>query len=273
MTATAVPAHSAIDPYLRQTVRLGTQAVVHASALLRTWVRDPGVVVQTLVFPAFLLGVFHLVLGQSTTNLGLGDSIYRNTGLVALVGAMFGTIMTGLQLISERQTGLLARLSTLPVPRSGYLLGRVLAEVVRITIATVVLFAVAIPMGFRFTQGWLAGVAALLVPVIAGTGIVFVMIACATVAPRSLMEETAIPFLFMMFFNTGFAPLSEYPGWLQPIVEYQPMSPAVDALSGLTEGGPVARPLALTIVWAVGLSVVFGVLAVRGYRKAAQRSI
>ena len=98
----------------------------------------------------------------------------------------------------------------------------------------------------------------------------FLVIAVATVSGKAVIQQLSILFLLMLFFNTGFAPVEEYPGWLEPVVRYQPMSLAIDTMSGLTEGGPVRDALIGTLVWSVGLSVVFGVLAVRGYRRAVQ---
>ncbi|WP_328856774.1 ABC transporter permease [Williamsia herbipolensis] len=254
----------------RASVGVGRQAVVHASALLRTWSRDPGIVVQAVVFPVFLLLMFHLVLGKTITSMGSGDSIVGTTGLVALVGALYGTVAAALTVIADRDSGVLARLWTLPVHRSGFLAGRLLAEAVRTAIGTVVLFAVAMTMGFGFDQGIAAAVGALAVPVVFGVGVAIPVIALATVAAgREVVQLLGGAFLFLLFFTTGFAPLTEYPGWIRPVVAHQPMSPAIDAIAGLTDGGPVAVPLATTLAWALGFAIVFGPLAMRGYRRAA----
>ncbi|MGV9712555.1 ABC transporter permease [Gordonia sp. NPDC003424] len=255
----------------RTSVRLARQSISHAGALLRAWCREPGIVVQALLFPAFMLAMFQLVLGETVTAMGGGDSVYGNAGLVALVGGMYGTLSTAVRLISERDSGLLSRLWTLPVPRSGFIAGRLTAEMVRTGIATVVLYIVAIPMGFRFDQGWAAGIGAVVVPMIFTAGLAVPVMALALVSTgQAAVQQLGGLFLFLLFFNTGFAPVSEYPGWLQPIVRYQPMSPAIDTIRGLTEGGAIAGPFCLTIAWTVGLIAVFGAVAVRGYRHAAE---
>lgn len=270
MTTTAPQTESTWPP--RRAVPLLRQSVIHAGALLRSWSRDPGIVVQSLVFPAFMLLMFQLVLGKTVTSMGGGDSVYGNTGLVALVGALFGTLATAISLIHERDTGLLARMWTLPVPRAGFIAGRLLAEAVRTGIATVVLFAVAVPLGFRFEHGIAAGIGAVLVPMVFAVGIAVPVIAMATVASgKQAVQQLGGLFLLLLFFNSGFAPVTEYPGWLQPVVEHQPMSPAIEAVRGLTEGGEVAGPVLVTIAWTIGLIAVFGPLAVRGYRNAAER--
>lgn len=270
MTEILSPASTAARPD-RISVGLIRQSLVHAGALLRAWCREPGIVVQALLFPVFMLAMFQLVLGETVTSMGGGDSIYGNAGLVALVGGMYGTLSTAVRLIAERDSGLLSRLWTLPVPRSGFIAGRLTAEVTRTGISTVVLYAVAIPMGFRFDQGWAAGIGAVVVPMIFTAGLAVPVMALALVSTgQAAVQQLGGLFLFLLFFNTGFAPLSEYPGWLQPIVGAQPMSPAIDAIRGLTEGGPVAGPLLGTIAWAAGLVIVFGAIAVRGYRRAAE---
>ncbi len=45
----------------------------------------------------------------------------------------------------------------------------------------------------------------------------------------------------LMFFNSGFSPLSAYPEWLQPIVANQPMTPAIDLMRALAVGGSDGR--------------------------------
>lgn len=255
----------------RRTIGLGRQAVVHAGALLRVWWRDPGIVVQAVAFPAFLLLMFQLVLGKTVTAMGAGDSIYGNTGLVALVGALYGTVAAAVTVISDRDSGVLARLWTLPVPRSGFVVGRLLAEAVRTGASAIVLFAVATTMGFRFDQGLPAALGAVAVPMLFGVAVAVPVIALATVASgKQVVQLLGGAFLFLLFFNSGFAPLSEYPAWLRPVVEHQPMSPAIDAIRGLTEGGPVALPLLITVAWTLGSLLVFAPAAMRGYRRAAE---
>jgi ABC-2 type transport system permease protein len=73
-----------------------------------------------------------------------------------------------------------------------------------------------------------------------------------------------------MFFNSGFVPLENYPAWLQPLVRAQPMSCAIEAMRACTLGGPITTPLLQTLAWSTGLALVFGTLAVRGYRRAAE---
>ena len=71
----------------------------------------------------------------------------------------------------------------------------------------------------------------------------------------------------MTFASSAFAPPETMPGWLQPIVEVNPITVATDALRGLLLGGPVLDPVLRTLVWIVALTVVFAPLAIRQYRR------
>ena len=42
-----------------------------------------------------------------------------------------------------------------------------------------------------------------------------------------------------IFFSTGFVPREQYPQWIQPVVAHQPMSYAIEAMRGLSLGGPI----------------------------------
>ena len=49
------------------------------------------------------------------------------------------------------------------------------------------------------------------------------------------------------------------------------MSYAIDAMRGLSLGGPVREPLIAVTLWSVGLMIVFTVPAAIGYRRASRR--
>jgi hypothetical protein len=50
---------------------------------------------------------------------------------------------------------------------------------------------------------------------------------------------------------------AKMPGWLQAFVRVNPMTDLTSAARGLMVGGPVAGPALKSLVWAVGIVVVF----------------
>ena len=87
---------------------------------------------------------------------------------------------------------------------------------------------------------------------------------------KNIITGLSMVAFLLLFFNTGMVPLDMFPGWLQPVVRAQPMSPAIEAMRALADGGPTLWPLLQSVAWVLGLIAVFGPLAVRGYRVAAE---
>ncbi|KAF0958264.1 ABC transporter permease [Rhodococcus sp. T7] len=249
---------------------LASHSLIQCKRLLMRWSRDPTTMIQSLLYPALTLLMFRIVLGDSISAATGQPSIFGTVPMITLVGAMFGSIVSAVGLKGEKQNGLLSRFWTLPVHRASGLVGRMLAEAVRVLATTLVILGVGMALGFRFNQGMLAGVALLLLPVIFGMGFAVMVTALATVSGDApLVEIVSIAATLLMFFNSGFVPVAAYPPWLQPIVAAQPMSCAVDAMRGLSLGGPVMEPLLQTLAWSLGMIAVFLYPAIRGYRRAA----
>ncbi|MGW0251883.1 ABC transporter permease [Nocardia goodfellowii] len=248
-----------------------SHSLLQCKRLLFGWARDPATTIQALVFPALTLLMFHVVLGNSISAATGKPAIYGQVPMITLVAAMSGAVVSALGFKTEKATGLLGRFWTMPVHRAAGLTGRLLAEAVRVLITTLFVLVVGVALGFRFDQGWVAGLALICLPVLFGVGFAVLATALATITEGvMLINLITIVNTLLMFFNTGFVPKMAYPGWLQEIVANQPMSCAVEAMRGLSYGGPVADALWKTIAWTVGMILVFGLPAIRGYRRAAE---
>ncbi|MGW0042942.1 ABC transporter permease [Rhodococcus sp. NPDC003348] len=249
---------------------LVTHSLLQTQRLLTRWLRDPYTMLQAIVYPSLMLIMFNAVLGISVTKATGVNSVYGYAPMIALVGSMFGSIASGMQLKMEWRRGLLSRFWILPVHRASGLVSRLLAEAVRILLTTVLILTVGFALGFRFNQGLIAGFAMICVPLLMGLGFATMVTALSVSAAKlPLVELLSLVCSLLMFFNSGFVPTAAYPTWLQGFVENQPMSTAIDAMKGLSLGGPVAEPLIKTTLWAVGMIALFTWPAVRGYRKAA----
>jgi ABC-2 type transport system permease protein len=248
-----------------------SQSRLQAGRLLVRWTREPVVLIQALIFPTFLLVVYKLVIGESIANLTGSNSLYGLVPMCAIVGALFGAIGAGAALPDERESGLLSRLWALPVHRASALSGRLLAEAGRALVGSLAITAVGIAMGLRFTGSWLGAVGFVLVPVLMVVGFATVIVAVGVQAGgKNIITGLSTVCFLLLFFNSGMVPIDVFPGWLQPAVRAQPMSPAIEAMRGLAEGGPTLWPVLQSMAWVAGLLAVFGPIAVRGYRKAAE---
>ena len=248
------------------------QTWVQAQRLLIRWGRDLQTVIQALILPVMFLASLNLVFGRLISSVSGHSALYGSVPMTALVGAVLGSTSAGVGLMRERSGGLLARFWVLPVHRASGLLSRLAAEAVRILATTVVVMCAGLALGFRFRQGIFAALAWLAVPAVFGVAFSFLVITLALrLVNTVLAEATGMLIALLVFFCTGFVPLAQYPGWLQPVVQHQPMSYAVEAMRGLSLGGPVLTPMIGTLLWSAGIVGVCMAPMVIGYRKASMR--
>jgi ABC-2 type transport system permease protein len=234
--------------------------------------RDPMTFVFGIALPILFLLVTNIVLGDAIKAVTGASGLYGSVPLVTLIGAMNGAAVGVLGIVTERSNGLLARLWVVPVHRASGLVARIIADAVRVVINSFVLLCVGLVMGLRLDQGVLAGVAWLCVPALFGMAFATLALTIAVYWPNTtLVEAITLVSAILLFFCTGFVPLDQYPAWIQPVVEHQPLSYATEAMRGLTLGGPVLEPLIGTVVWSVGIMIVCAIPMVIGYRRASMR--
>lgn len=249
---------------------LWTHSLIQCKRLLTRWLRDPTTMIQALLYPALMLLMFRVVLGNSISMATGQPAVYGQVPLIALIGAMFGSIVSAVGLRQERNTGLLSRFYTLPTHRAAGLVGRMMAEVVRVFVTTLVIIAMGFALGFRFNEGLLAGIGLILLPIVFGVGFAVMVTFLATVSGDApLVELVSILCTLLLFFNSGFVPVQAYPTWMQPVVAAQPMSCAVDAMKALALGGPTLTPVLQTLAWSMGAVLVFLYPAIKGYKRAS----
>ncbi|MFC4604727.1 ABC transporter permease [Rhodococcus kronopolitis] len=247
-----------------------THSKLQTGRLLLRSAKDPFTMLQAIVYPAIMLVMFWAVLGISVTRATGVNSVYGYAPMLALVGAMFGSMASGMQLKAEWRKGLLSRFWILPTHRAAGLISRLVFEAIRILLTTVLIMLVGVLLGFRFNQGVVAGVLLMLVPLVMGIGFATMVTALSVnFAKVPLVELLSLICTLLMFFNSGFVPTAAYPTWLQGFVENQPMSTAIDAMRGLSLGGPVAEPLIKTTLWSLGAIAIFAWPAINGYKRAA----
>lgn len=246
---------------------------LHAGRLLTRWRRDRGVMMGSLTLPIFLLVVYQVVLGERVHKVTGIDSVYGLVPLCTVLSALFGALGGAVGIQMERDWRLFSRMWVLPVHRSSALLGRLAAEAMRALVGTILITIVGVIMGLRFTHGWLSALLFILIPSLAAVGYTALVMALAIrTNGRTIMTWLVAVTVSLAFLNPGTTPIDLFPGWLRPLVRAQPMSPPIEAMWALAHGGPLIRPITMTLLWTTVLLAVFIPIAVRGYRQAAESS-
>jgi ABC-2 type transport system permease protein/oleandomycin transport system permease protein len=153
--------------------------------------------------------------------------------------------------------------------RSAVLAGRSLSDLLRICFTVLVMLVVGVAVGMRFHTGPVHAIAALLL--VAYFGFAFTWISAwigLTVRTVEAANLAGFVWLFpLTFASSAFAPVQTMPGWLQAFAKATPVTPTVDAVRALINGGNVARPLVTSLCWCTAIAVVFSWLAIRRYRR------
>lgn len=251
---------------------LAAHTWVQTQRLLVRLIRDPMTFYSGLAFPVIFLVVVNIVLGQVISSVTGHSALHGSVPMVTLIGAMDGASVGAIGIITERADGLLARLWVVPVHRASGLFARISAEAVRVVADSVVLLCVGLLLGLRFERGSLASLAWLSVPVVFGLAFASLVLTAALYWPSTaLVDVIVLVNSLSLFFCTGFVPLDQYPQWIQPVVQHQPLSYAIEAMRGLSLGGPVRGPVIGTLLWSGAIVLACAIPMVLGYRRASMR--
>ncbi|MEV5959285.1 ABC transporter permease [Streptomyces sp. NPDC051987] len=198
-----------------------------------------------------------LIFGQTFTRIraiptgGIPYIDYLAPGIIAQ-SAMFIAIFYGIQIIWERDAGILNKLLVTPTPRSALITGKAFAAGVKSLIQAVVVIVIAAILGVSLT--WnplrLLGVALAVVLASAFFSCLSMSIAGIVLSRDRLMGIGQAITMPLFFGSNALYPVAIMPGWLQVVSRINPLSYQVDALRGLLLGTPAH------------LGLDFGVLAV-----------
>lgn len=234
---------------------------------LRPVVRDPFTVVFSLTQPLILLALFGPLLGDVP---GLGDGNVWDwfvPGVLAMI-AIFGTSMTGSNLLTELNDGSHERMLVTPLPRSALLIGRAVKEMVPLAAQAVVIILVALPLGLSVNPlGAVVGIVLLGIFGI-GLGALSYALALAVRAQDWVFWAVQQTLMFPLLILSGtMLPLDGAPGWMQFLVDINPLAYVVSAERALFAGDFASATVLHGIVAALTVAVVGLGVGIRAMRR------
>jgi ABC-2 type transport system permease protein len=222
------------------------------------------------VFPVMLTLMFTYLFGGA-----LAGSVDRYLQFflpgILVQSILMITMYTGVALNTDIEKGVFDRIRSLPVWRPSALVGALLGDVVRFTLASAVVIGLGLALGFHprgGATGVLAAVALLLVFAFA-LGWIWTYLALVVRTPNAVMGWSMLVITPLTFGSNIFVEPSTMPGWLQAVVEVNPVSHLVSAVRGLVHGEVAGSDVVWVLVWTVVLVAVLGPLTMRRYRDRA----
>jgi ABC-2 type transport system permease protein len=182
---------------------------------------------------------------------------YLSPGIIAQ-SAMFIAIFYGIQIIWERDAGVLTKLMVTPTPRAALVTAKAFASGAKAVIQAVVVLILAALLGAGMTWNPLKLLGVLLIVVLGSSTFACLSMSIAgIVLSRDRLMGIGQAITMPLFFtSSALYPISVMPGWLQPISRINPLTYEVDGLRSLLIGTPTDMPLN------IGVLIVSGVLMV-----------
>ena len=272
MTVIAEPIRARVQPTTMQIARWAvSDALVMTRRNLLVWLRVPAYIVFTVVQPVIFVLLFRYVFGGAIQAPGAGGYVnYLMPGIIGQTAA-FATFATAIALAQEATKGVIDRFRAMPMARSAVLAGRLLADSIRMLIVILVIVGVGYAVGFRFQNGVGGAVGMVLLAEAFGIAVctVSAFVGLAIKDEESVQAFGLIWIFPLTFVSSAFVRVDTMPSWLQVFANNQPVTLVINAMRAMALGGPnfpLFPALWLSIVWLVGVMVVFTPLAVRSYR-------
>ncbi|KOV71423.1 ABC transporter [Streptomyces sp. AS58] len=188
---------------------------------------------------------------------------------ILVMSIIMTTMYTGISINVDIAKGVFDRFKTLPIWRPAPMVGYLLGDMLRYTVASVVILTVGLILGFRpdgGVLGVLAGVALLLVFSFAFSW-VWTMFGLLLRTEKSVMGVSMMVIFPLSFLSNVFVDPRTMPGWLQAFVNNSPVSHLCEAVRSLMAGDRPASEIAWVLGWAALLLFVFGPVTMRLYAR------
>ncbi len=243
-------------------------SMTEAGRHLRIIPRNAELLVFSTIQPIMFVLLFAYVFGGSISVPG-----YRNYDQYLMPGifaqtVLFGSAFTGVGVAEDLTRGLIDRLRSLPMAHSAVLIGRTVSDLVRNVLTFVIMFVVALAVGFRIEGSLLGAIGATLLLLFFSYAFSWIQ-AFIGLSVGSVEAANSAGFIWMFpltFVSSAFVDTSTMPGWLETLADANPFTKATNATRALYNGIDPGNDLWWALAWAVLITAVFSMLAIRKFK-------
>ncbi len=218
--------------------------------------------------PIMFLLMFTYVFGGAISG-STGEYLTFALPGIIVMNMLFVTMYVGMGLNTDLTKGVFDRLRSLPLARWAPMAGRITADLVKQAWSVALLLGVGMILGFRVGTSVLAvlGATALILAFALAFSWVSVLVGVLAKDPEHVQIFGFTALFPVTFVSNVFVPEETMPGWLQAVVDVNPVTILADAARGLMVGGPVAEPVTGALIWAVALTAAFAPLSMWAFKR------
>ena len=178
------------------------------------------------------------------------------------------TTYSGVTLNTDITKGVFDRFRALPIWRPAPIVGALLGDTGRYLLASAVVIALGLALGFR-PHGGAGGVLAAVGLVLAfafGLSWVWTTLGLVLRAPSSVSSVSLVIMFPLTLASNVFADPGTMPGWLRAFIGVNPISHVVTAVRGLMNGAATGGQIGWVLLASAALTAVFAPLTMHLYR-------
>ncbi|KYG59929.1 ABC transporter permease [Planococcus maritimus] len=243
-----------------------TMAFAHR-ALLRIK-HVPEQMFDVTVFPIIFLLMFTYLFGGAIAG-STGEYLqFLLPGILVMTVSQI-TMYTGIDLNNDIRKGIFDRFRTLPIWLPSALIGALLVDVIRYSLASAIMIGLGLILGFRPEGGALGVVGAVLVILLFSFSFSWIWTAAGIImrSEKSLMMVSFLVVFPLTFVSNVFVDPSTLPSWLQGFVNINPISILATAVRGLMHGNGTWEQVGWVVVVSAIFVVIFAPLTMYLYRR------
>lgn len=184
-------------------------------------------------------------------------------GILAMT-IVFITIYTGVTINNDIQKGVFDRFRTLPVWQPAVIVGALLGDAVRYSIASSIVIVLGLVLGFRPQGGFVGILLAIILLLLFAFSLSWIWTALGFImrSPESLMGISMMILFPLTFVSNVFVDPETMPWWLATFVGYNPFSHLVTAMRGLMHGTATVAEITIIVGMSALLVAIFGPITI-----------
>jgi len=234
--------------------------------------------VQPVIFFVLMAEVLGAVVGGALTDALSGNIQYVTylTPAIMIQSALAAAAVSGIGLVDDMETGMFDKTLISPMDRGAMFAGKILSELVRITVQTLIILG----LGFGFlwlktdssvgsyVQTGIAGVLGIVAVVVIFGGVFMAYSNIVALVTRDREATIMIANLLtfpLLFISSAFVPLEVLPNWIQALAIVNPITYGVDAIRALMVGRDVVSVVDITVFGGLWNTVVPAVAVLVGF--------
>ena len=224
------------------------------------------------MFPVMMTLMFTFLFGGAIAG-SVADYVqFLIPGISVMTVAMI-SMYTAMGLSTDIAKGIFDRFRSLSFWRPAVLVGALLGDAVRYTLAALVVFVLGFILGFRPEGGVIGMIAALAIMLIFAFSLswIWTMIGLLIRAPESVMMVTSMASFPLTFASNIFVDPQTMPQWLQVVVGLNPVTHATTAVRGLMHGTANPNDIVASFIACAALIVIFAPLTMYFYNTKNSR--